>query len=336
MQDSGIWIERRVVAMMRSAWLSGVLIAACAASDLHAQAFPSKPIRIIVPSVAGGGTDITARTIAPKMSEILGQQVVVENRAGAAMIIGSEAVARAAPDGHTLLMGISTMTINPFVYKKLPYDTVRDFAPISQIVSLPNVLVVHPSLPSKTVKDFVALAKARPGTLNYASSGNGTIVHLVAEVFAARAHIDIVHVPYKAIAAVVTDLVGGHVPTAFGSLPAAWAQVEAGRLRALAVTTGERSELVPKLPTLAEAGLDGIDVSTWWGLFAPGKTPKDIVARLNAEVQKIVVTDEVKARLTAEGAQAVTGMTSEAFGALIRNEIAMWRRIAQERGLKGE
>jgi tripartite-type tricarboxylate transporter receptor subunit TctC len=262
--------------------------------------------------------------------------VIVENRSGASQMIGAEALAKSPPDGHALLLATISYTSTVAMRASLPFDPLNDVAGVTMVGQGPLLLLVHPSLPARSVRELIALAKARPGTLNYASSGNGTIVHLVAEVFAARAQIDIVHVPYKAIASVVTDLVGGHVPLAFGSLPAAWAQVEAERLRALAVTTGKRSELVPKLPTIAESGLPGFDASTWWGLFAQGKTPKDIIARLNAEVQKIVVSDDVKARLSAEGAQAVTGMTPEAFATLIRNEIAMWRRVAQERGLKGD
>lgn len=313
----------------------GLLVLAIATCSA-AQDYPSRMIRMIVPGTPGGSADILARMIGAKLNERLGQPVVVENRSGASQMIGAEALAKSPPDGHALLLATISYTSTVAIRASLPFDPLNDVSGVTMVGQGPLLLLVHPSLPARSVRELIALAKARPGTLNYASSGNGTIVHLVAEVFAARAQIDIVHVPYKAIASVVTDLVGGHVPMAFGSLPAAWAQVEAGRLRALAVTTGKRSDLVPKLPTIAESGLPGFDASTWWGLFAQGKTPKDIVARINAEVQKIVVSDEVKARLTAEGAQAVTGMTPEAFAALIRNEIAMWRRVAQERGLKGE
>jgi tripartite-type tricarboxylate transporter receptor subunit TctC len=312
------------------------LLALTTAICSAAQDYPSRMIRMIVPGTPGGSADILARMIAAKLNERWGQPVVVENRSGASQMIGAEALAKSPPDGHALLLATISYTSTVAIRASLPFDPLNDVAGVTMVGQGPLLLLVHPSLPARSVRELIALAKARPGTLNYASSGNGTIVHLVAEVFAARAQIDIVHVPYKAIASVVTDLVGGHVPLAFGSLPAAWAQVEAGRLRALAVTTGKRSELVPKLPTIAESGLPGFDASTWWGLFAQGKTPKDIIARLNAEVQKIVVSDEVKARLSAEGAQAVTGMTPEAFATLIRNEIAMWRRVAQERGLKGD
>jgi len=312
------------------------LLALAAATGSAAQDYPTRLIRMIVPGTPGGSADILARMIGAKLTERWGQPVVIENRSGASQMIGAEVLAKSPPDGHALMLATISYTTSAATRASLPFDPINDVTGVTMVGQGPLLLLVHPSLPARSVRELIALAKARPGTINYASSGNGTIVHLVAEVFAARAQIDIVHVPYKAIAAVVTDLVGGHVPMAFGSLPAAWAQVEAGRLRALAVTTGKRSELVPQLPTIAESGLPGFDASTWWGLFAPGRIPKEIVARLNAEVQKIVVTDEMKARLTAEGAQAVTGMTPDAFAALIRNEIAMWRRVAQERGLKGE
>lgn len=317
-----------------AATVSG-LIALAAAAGSPAQDYPTRLIRMIVPGTPGGSADILARMIGAKLNEHWGQPVVIENRSGASQMIGAEALAKSPPDGHALMLATISYTTTVATRASLPFDPLNDITGVTMVGQGPLLLLVHPSLPARSVHELIALAKARPGTINYASSGNGTIVHLVAEVFAARAHIDIGHVPYKAIAAVITDLVGGHVPMAFGSLPAAWAQVEAGRLRALAVTTGKRSALVPQLPTFAESGLTGFDVSTWWALFAPGKTPKEIVARLNAEVQKIVVSDEVKSRLSAEGAQAVTGMTPEAFAALIRNEIATWRKVAIERNLKG-
>jgi tripartite-type tricarboxylate transporter receptor subunit TctC len=335
MQDSGIRIERRVVAMMRSVGLSGVLIAACAASDLHAQAFPSKPIRIIVPSVAGGGTDITARTIAPKMSEVLGQPVVVENRAGAAMIIGSEAVARAAPDGHTLLMGISTMTINPFVYKKLPYDTVRDFAPLSQIVSLPNVLVVHPSLPSKTVKEFVALAKARPGTLNYASAGVGSSLHLSMELLMLMTGMRLEHVPYKGSAPAVFDLLAGQVVALTGTMLTVIPYVRNGRLRALGVTSLKRSSVMPDVPTIAEAGVPGYESVQWYGLLAPGGTPREIIAKIHDAASRATQEPAARKRFLDDGAEPLAG-TPEQFAAVIRDDMAKWEKVVKAAGIKPE
>jgi tripartite-type tricarboxylate transporter receptor subunit TctC len=321
--------------MMRSVGLSGVLIAACAASDLHAQSFPSKPIRVIVPSVAGGGTDITARTIAPKMSELLGQPVVVENRAGAAMIIGSEAVARAAPDGHTLLMGISTMTINPFVYKKLPYDTVRDFAPLSQIVSLPNVLVVHPSLPSKTVKEFVALAKARPDTLNYASAGVGSSLHLSMELLMLMTGMRLEHVPYKGSAPAVFDLLAGQVVALTGTMLTVIPYVRNGRLRALGVTSLKRSSVMPDVPTIAEAGVPGYESVQWYGLLAPGGTPREIIAKIHDAASRATQEPAARKRFLDDGAEPLAG-TPEQFAAVIRDDMAMWEKVVKAAGIKPE
>ena len=321
---------------MRIAEIMCGAIALSSAAGGCAQDYPTRIIRMVVPGTPGGSADILARMMGAKLHERLGQPVVIENRSGAGQMIGAEYIAKSAPDGHTLMLATISYTTSVATRASLPFDPVNDVAGITMVGQGPLVLVVHPSLPVKSVRELIAMAKARPGYINYASSGNGTIIHLVAEVFAARAQIDIVHVPYKAIAAAVTDTVGGHVPMTFASLPAAWSQVEAHRLRALAVTTGKRSEFVPHLPTLAEAGVPGFDASTWWGLFTQGKTPKGIVARLNGEMQKIVVAEDVKARLTAEGAQAVLGMSPDAFSTLIRNEIAMWRKIAKERNLKGD
>ena len=321
---------------MRIAAIMCAAVALSSVAGAGAQDYPTRLIRMVVPGTPGGSADILARVLGAKLHERLGQPVVIENRSGAGQMIGAEYVAKSAPDGHTLLLGTISYTTSAATRASLPFDPVNDIAGVTMVGRGPLLLLVHPSLPVKSVKELIALAKVRPGYINYASSGNGTIIHLVAEVFAGRARINIVHVPYKAIAAAVTDTVGGHVPMTFASLPAAWSQVEARRLRALAVTTGKRSEFVPDLPTIAEAGVPGFDASTWWGLFTQGKTPREIIARLNGEMQKIVVAEDVKGRLTAEGAQAVLGMTPEAFSALIRNEIAMWRTIAKERNLKGE
>ena len=321
---------------MRIAAIVCGAIALSSATGVGAQDYPTRLIRMVVPGTPGGSADILARVVGAKLHERLGQTVVIENRSGAGQMIGAEYVAKSAPDGHTLLLGTISYTTSAATRASLPFDPVNDVAGVTMVGRGPLLLLVHPSLPVKSVRELIALAKSRPGYINYASSGNGTIIHLVAEVFAGRAQINIVHVPYKAIAAAVTDTVGGHVPMTIASLPAAWTQVEARRLRALAVTTGKRSEFVPDLPTIAEAGVPGFDASTWWGLFTQGKTPREIVAKLNGEMQKIVVAEDVKARLTSEGAQAVLGMTPEAFSTLIRNEIGMWRTIAKERNLKSE
>ena len=273
---------------IRQALGSTLLLAAfglTAVADARAQsAYPTKPIRLIVPSVAGGGTDISARLIAPKLGEYLGQQVVVENRGGAAMMIGGDAVARAAPDGYTLLMGISTLTINPAIYRKMPYDAVRDFAPISQVVSQPNMLVVHPSLPVKTVKELIAFARAHPGQLNYGSAGTGTNPHLTMELFLNMAKIRMVHIPYKGLAPAMVDTLAGQLTVMMSTMLTGIPHVRAGRLRALAVTGVQRSPILPELLTIAEAGLPGYEAVQWYGVLAPAGTPREIVTKLHDSV----------------------------------------------------
>ena len=300
-----------------------------------AQEYPSRIMRLIVPGLPAGSADILARLIATKLHERLGQSVVVENRSGAGQMIGAEALAKSPPDGHVLMLATITYTTSVATRTSLSFDPINDVTGVTMIGQGPLMLVAHPSLPVRSVKELIALAKARPGQLNYASAGTGTIVHLVAEDFASRAKISIVHVPYKSIAPAVTDVVGGHVPVMFASLPAAWHHVKANRLRALAATTARRSEFIPDLPTVSESGVPGFDASTWWGMFVQGKTPRAIVIRLNDELQKIVVASDVKARLTGEGAEAVLGMTPDAFNDLLKKEIATWRRIAKERNIAG-
>jgi tripartite-type tricarboxylate transporter receptor subunit TctC len=318
-----------------AAIIHGVIALSCM-PGVSAQEYPTRLVRLVVPGTPGGSADILARLIGTKLNERLGQPVVVENRSGAGQMIGAEYVAKAAPDGHTLILATITYTTTVATRASLRFDPISDITGITMIGQGPLLLVVHPSLPVKSVKELIALAKARPGYINYASSGTGTINHFVTEVFAARAGINLVHVPYKAIAPAVTDTVGGHVPMIIASLPAAWHHAKAHRLRALAVTTAKRSEFVPHLPTIAEAAVPGFDASTWWGLFVTGRTPREIVTKLNAEIQKILIADDVKARLSAEGAQAVLGMTPDAFNTIIKNEIAMWRKIATERNIKEE
>ena len=321
---------------MRIATLVCAAVGLALPAGAHAQDYPTKVIRMVVPGLPGGSADILARMIGTRLNERFGQPVVTENRSGAGQMIGADYVAKSPPDGHVLLFATITYTTSVATRASLPFDPLNDITGVTMIGQGPLLLVVHPSLPVKSVKELIALAKSRPGKINYASSGTGTIVHLVAESFLSRAKIDIVHVPYKSIAPAVTDVVGGHVPVMFASLPAAWHHVKSDRLRALAVTTGKRSQFVPEMPTISEAGVPGFDASTWWGLFAQGRTPKDTVAKINAEIQKIVVADDIKAKLNAEGAQPVTGMSPDAFNALIRNEIAAWRAIAKERKIQGE
>ena len=300
-----------------------------------AQQYPARAVRIVVPSAPGGGTDITARILAPKLSEQLGQQFVVENRAGAGTMIGGEVVARAAPDGYTLLMGISTLAINPATYKKVPYDALRDFAPISHVVSLPNVLVTHPSLPVKTVKELIAFSRARPGELYYASAGVGTSPHLSMELFLLMGGMKMVHVPYKGSGPGIIDIVAGHVsvmtPSILGGIP----HIKSGRLRGLGVTSTKRAGGVPDIPTIAEAGLPGYEAVQWFGLLAPAATPREIVSRLHAETVRALQSAEVRNRLSADGADPV-GSTPEEFAAFLRGETAKWAKVVRQAGITPE
>ncbi len=309
------------------AWVS--LFAAMPAPAATAQEYPSRPIRIVVPTLAGGSADILARLIGGKLHERWGQPVIVDNRAGAGQMIGADAVAKAPADGHTLLLPTVTYTTRAATQPKLPFDPVNDLAGITMVGEGPFLVTVHPSLPVKSLKDLIALARSKPGSLNYASSGTGSILHFVTEVFAAGAKIKLVHVPYKSIAPAVTDTVGGHVPMMFGSLPSVLPQVKAGRLRALAVTTPKRSQFVPELPTVAEAAVPGFEARQWWGVFAPSKTPGPIIAKLNGELHRILAAQEVRSRLAEEGAEPVV-TTPEAFSAIVKGDIAKWKKVALE------
>jgi tripartite-type tricarboxylate transporter receptor subunit TctC len=300
-----------------------------------AQQYPARAVRIIVPSAPGGGTDITARILAPKLSEQLGQQFVVENRAGAGTMIGSEVVARAAADGYTLLMGISTLAINPATYKKVPYDALRDFAPISHVVSLPNVLVTHPSLPVKTVKELIAFSRARPDGLYYASAGVGTSPHLSTELFLLMGGIKMVHVPYKGSGPGIVDIVAGHVSVMTPSILSGLPHIKSGRLRGLGVTSAKRAGGVPDIPTIAEAGLPGYEAVQWFGLLAPAATPREIVSRLHAETVRALQAADVKSRLSADGADPV-GSTPEEFAAFLRSETAKWAKVVKQAGIQPE
>lgn len=321
--------------MNRFDGITVAMLAVFAVAAAQAQTFPTRPIRVIVPSAAGGGTDITARLIAPRMSELLGQQIVVENRAGAAMIIGSEAVARAAPDGHTLLMGISTLTINPWVHKKLPYDTVRDFMPISQIVSLPNVLIVHPSLPAKSVKEFVALAKARPGTLNFGSAGIGSSLHLSMELLMAMTGIRLEHVPYKGSAPALIDMLAGQVVAMTGTMITVIPHVRSGRLRALGVTSLTRSSVMPEVPTIAEAGVAGYEAVQWYGLLAPGGTPREVIVKIHEAAARALQDAGLRKRFLDDGVEPIGG-TPDQFATVIRDDLAKWAKVVQAAGIRPE
>jgi tripartite-type tricarboxylate transporter receptor subunit TctC len=312
----------------------GLFVVAGATHAVHAQDYPSRPIRIVVPAAPGGSGDILARLIGGKLQERWGQSVVVENRAGAGQMIGAELVAKSAPDGHTILLPTVTYTTSAATQPRLPFDPVNDLAGVTMIGEGPFLVVVHPSLPVKTLQDLIALARVRPASLNYASSGTGGITHLITEVLAANTKIKLVHVPYKSVAPAVIDVVGGHVPMLIASVPSVLPQVKAGRLRALAVTSVQRSAFVPGLPTVAEAGVAGYEARQWWGVFAPGRTPRAVVARLNSETHRILAADDVKVRLADEGAEPVLQMTPEAFSDIVKSDIEKWRKIVRELNIK--
>jgi len=299
-----------------------------------AQAYPAKPIRWISPWPAGGANDIFSRAIGQRIGESLGQQVLVDNRPGAAGTIGSDIAAKAPADGYTLVMGSSpTHAIAPALYPALPYDPLRDFSAVTLVGSVPNVLVLHPSVPAKTVKEFIAVAKARPGKLNFASTGNGTSQHLSAELFKFMAGLDMVHIPYKGTAPALTELVAGQVDLAFENMPALIPHIQAGRLRALAVTTTKRSAVMPELPTIAEAALPGYDASVWFGVFAPAGTPRPVIDRLHGEILKALQTQDLKSRMIAMGTE-VSGMGPDDFSAYVRKEIPKWANLVKAAGVK--
>lgn len=320
--------------MKRCDWIVCALAMAIA-GGAAAQGYPAKPIRIVVPFAPGGGADIIARVLGQKMTETWGQQVVVDNRAGASGNIGHEIVAKAVPDGHTLLMASSAFAINPSLYKNLPYDPLRDFVAVTQPALLPNILVVHPSLPVKNVKDLVALAKTRPGQIAYASAGAGTGTHLAAEMFKLQAHIDLVHVPYKGGGAVINDLLGGQVALTFATLPSVMPYVQAERLRALAMTTAKRWPGLPQVPTMAESGFAGFEISTWIGLLAPAGSPREAVAKLHGEVVRVLKLPDVQERFAKLGMEPV-GDTPEQFATYLRSELAKYAKVVKESGAKVE
>jgi len=301
---------------------------------LLAQTYPARPIRMVVPYPAGGTTDLLARGIAQKMGEALGQQVVVENRTGAGGNIGSDLVAKSKPDGYTLLMGtIASHAINPNLYRDLPYDAVKDFAPIALVATLPNLLVVNPTVPVKTVKELIALARARPGELAFASAGSGTTQHLSGEIFKKMAGVDMLHIPYKGNAPAVTDLVGGQVQVMFDNIPISLQQVRAGKLRALAVTGPRRSPVLPDIPTIAEAALPGYSVTSWFALFAPAGTPQDIVALLNRETNKALADPALHRQLADQGIETGSGTPAQ-LAAHIQAEIQRWKKIVADSGAR--
>jgi len=316
-----------------------ILIAwACAlvASHAGAQVYPTKPIRFIVPFAPGGGADLVARTVGQKLTEALAQPVVIDNRAGAAGVIGADVAAKSPPDGHTLLLGSSgPLAINPSLYAKLPYEAARDFAPVSLVTVMPFLMVVHPTLPVKSVKELIALARARPGQLNYASPGAGATTHLANELFKSMAKIDVTHVPYKGVAPAATDLISGQVQMMSGDLSTLLPHVKSGRMRALAVTSLRRSKLVPEVPTVNESGLRDYAATGWFGVLVPAATPPAVVSRLNGAIVKGVSTDDARTRLGAFGGEVAAG-TPEQFAAHIRGEAEKWGKVIRSIGLKAE
>jgi len=310
------------------------LLFAAGLAVAQAPAYPVKSVRLLVPSSPGGGTDILARVLAQKMSETFGQQFVVENRPGAGQVIGIEAVARSAPDGYTLLMAASAIVINEVLYAKPPYDTLRDFAPVTLGASLPNILVVHPALPVKSVRELIVLAKTRAGQLNYSSAGSGTSPHLSMELFRLMAGITLTHIPYKGSGPATVDLLAGQVQLSMPNVLTALPHIKGGKLRGLGVTSGKRATGLPDIPAIAET-LPGYEAIQWYGILAPAGTTRDIVGKLQAEIARILVLPEVRDRLAADGADAV-GSRPDEFAAYIRAELAKWGKVVKTGGIKLE
>jgi len=315
----------------RIAWL--LVTAFALGGPAFAQPYPAKPVRFVVGFPPGGGTDIMARLLAAKLPEFLGQPIVVENRPGAATNIATEHVVRSAPDGYTILVTTATMVMNSSFYKKLPFDVLRDLAPISVFSDSPNVLVVRAGLAAKDVGEVVALARAKPGVLNYSSAGTGTTQHMTGELFKLRTGTDIVHVPFKGTGPSLTTLIAGDVDMTFANIPAILPQVRAGRLRALAVAGDKRSDLMPEVPTMKEAGVDGVEVTIWYGVLAPAATPRDVVDTLAAAVIKAARSPDIRSRLLEQGAEPI-GNTPEEFARQLREEVARWNKVAAASGIR--
>ncbi len=315
--------------------------AVCAGATLHlaaafAQTYPEKPVRVVAPAPPGGALDIVARHLMQKLGESVGSQFIIDNRGGAAGSIGAESVARAAPDGYTLLFGsASVLSINPHLGAKTTYDTLRSFAPVILIGYAPNVLVVHPSVPASSVRELIAVAKARPGALAFASNGAGSLSHLTGALFMQQAGIDMLHVPYKGAAPAVIDTVAGHVSVLFAAYPSVSGQAQAGKLRALAVTSARRIAAAPKLPTVTEAALPGFESTQWWGLYGPAGMPAEIVTRLNRELNAILGTADTRKRLAADGAEPAGGSPAD-LAAYHKTDHQRWQKVIRSAGIKGE
>jgi tripartite-type tricarboxylate transporter receptor subunit TctC len=317
-------------------WLFLLATAAFAlAGPAFAQDYPNKPIRFVVPYPPGGGTDVVARIVNEPLATELGQAIVIDNRGGAAGNVGTDIVAKSPADGYTILFTLSSHTINPRLYEKLPFDVEHDFVPVSLVALIPQILVVNPSVPIASVKELIAYAKANPGKLNYASVGTGSPGHIAGELFKLKTGVDIVHIPYKGGGPAVTDTIGGQVQLLFVSMPAAWQHVKSGRLRALAVTSAKRSVTAPDVPTIAESGVPDYVVDSWYGALAPAKTAPAVIAKLNAAFAKVLDNPQVKERLLAQGAEAAPSSSAE-FDRRIREELAKWEQVIKSANIKPE
>jgi tripartite-type tricarboxylate transporter receptor subunit TctC len=317
--------------LIQTALMAALMAMSCGAA---AQNYPNKPIRILIPSTPGGSVDTMARTVGPKLTEKWGQQVIVDNRPGAGGTIAAKLTADAPPDGYTLIMGtVAAFATNVSLRKHLPYDPIKDFAPITLVATQNLMLLIHPSIPAKSVKELVALARRQPGELSFASAGNGTGGHLSGELFKMLAKIDMLHIPYKGVAPALIDVISGQVSMTFASIHSGYPHYKSGKLRALAVTGRDRSRAVPNLPTMIEAGVKGYESSTWYGLLAPAATPQDIVAKLNTEIVAILKNPEMNERLSRIGADPV-GNSSAEFRKFIQSEIEKWRRVIRAAGIK--
>lgn len=325
------WTRRRSLAATLA-----VFAAAAAAPCAMAQDYPSRPVRIVVPFAPAGGSDTVARTVAQKLGEALGQPVVVENKPGAGGNIGTDQVAKAAPDGYTFLMGVvGPVAVNPSLFGNLPYDPLRDFAPITQAVSVTNMLVVHPSVPANTVRELIEWGKRNPGKLSSGTGGTGTAGHMASELFKSMAKLDMAVVPYKGAAPAVNDVLGGQVNMSFEALLSTLPHVKAGKLKAIAVTTSMRSSQLPNVPTIAEAGLSGYEANNWYGFLAPAGTPRPIIDRLNREIGKILSMPDVKEKLAGLGAEVI-GNSPQQFATAIKTDVEKWKRVVVETGAKAE
>ena len=317
-------------------WLSGALVCLCGVSTAglaHAQSWPTKPIKLIVPYPPGGGTDVMARIVQEPLAKELGQQVIIDNRGGAGGSIGSALAAQSPSDGYTVLFTLSSHTINPAIYTKLPFDTEKDFSSVVTVASLPQILVANPNFPAKTVKEVIEMAKAKPGSISYASVGNGSPGHLAGAMMATDAGVDMTHIPYRGGGPAVTDVIAGQVPLLWVSIPAAAQFVKAGKLRALAVSTVKRSAVFPDVPTMVESGFKGFEVDSWYAMFVPAKTPQTIIDRLNKATVNVLAQPEVKEKLLGQGAEAV-GDTPAQLSGVVKKEIAKWKQVVKSANIK--